>query len=242
LRAILAGAVAADLLAVSPCRGIKLPAQRRSDIRFLSSEELTGLAAAMPKEYRPMVYLAGVLGLRWSEVAGLRVGRVDFLRRSLAVVETIAEVNGKLMFADVKSPTSRRNLSLPGFLIEMLAEHLAARGRPDPGDLVFLAPAGGPPRRSTFRTRVFVPAAEAVGLKGLTFHGLRHTSAGLMVEAGAHIETMKQRLGHSSIRVTSDVYGSVLPAVEDELTTALDARFSESRGLSADRDTGSSDG
>jgi hypothetical protein len=59
-----------------------------------------------------------------------------------------------------------------------------------------------------------------------------------MVEAGAHIETMKQRLDHSSIRVTSDVYGSVLPAVQDELTSALDARFSDSRGLTADHQRG----
>jgi integrase len=50
---------------------------------------------------------------------------------------------------------------------------------------------------------------------------------GLMVEVGAHIETMKQRLGHSSIRVTSDVYGSVIPAVDDALTAALEARFAD---------------
>ncbi len=89
-------------------------------------------------------------------------------------------------------------------------------------------------RRSTFRYRVFDPAVARAGLAGLTFHGLRHIAAGLMVEAGAHIETMKQRLGHSSIRVTSDVYGSVLPAVDDELTAALDARFADSCGLTAD--------
>ena len=46
-----------------------------------------------------------------------------------------------------------------------------------------------------------------------------------MIEAGAHIEAIKQRLGHSSIRVTSDVYGSLLPAVDESVTAALDARF-----------------
>jgi hypothetical protein len=67
-----------------------------------------------------------------SEIAGLRVGRVDFLRSNLAVVETRAEVEGRLMFADVKSPASRRTLALPPFLVELLAAHLAARGRPGP--------------------------------------------------------------------------------------------------------------
>jgi integrase len=77
-----------------------------------------------------------------------------------------------------------------------------------------------------------VPRAE---LDGLTFHGLRHTAAGLLIEAGAHIETIKQRLGHSSIRVTSDVYGSLLPSVDEGATTALEQRFAKfsrtNRGL-----------
>ena len=225
LRAVLSAAVDAELIAVSPCRGVKLPAKRRSEIRFLDADELARLARETPPEYQPMIYLAGVLGLRWSEVAGLRVGRVDFLRRTLTVIETCAEVEGRIIFGDVKSPASRRTLSVPSFLIEMLAEHVAARGRPSPEALLFVAPNGGPLRRSTFRTRVFDPAARRAGIDGVTFHALRHTAVALMIEAGAHIEAIKQRLGHSSIRVTSDVYGSLLPTVDESVTAALDARF-----------------
>ena len=107
---------------------------------------------------------------------------------------------------------------------------------------MFVAPEGGPLRRSTFRTRVFDPAVNSADLEGLTFHGLRHTAAGLLIEAGAHIETIKQRLGHSSIRVTSDVYGSLLPSVDEGVTTALEQRFAKfsrtNRGLAADRKLG----
>jgi integrase len=239
LRAVLRAAVDADVIAVSPCRGVKLPAQRRPEIRFLSAEELTGLAAQTPTEYRPMIYLAGVLGLRLSEVAGLRVGRINFLRHTLEVAEACVEVEGQPLFSDVKTQASRRRLSVPPFLMAMLAERLAARDRPNPDELVFVAPEGGPLRGSTFRNRVFYPAVRRAGLDGLTFHGLRHTAAGLMVEAGAHVEAIKQRLGHSSIRVTSDVYGSLLPAVDESVTSALDARFTDSRtdGTSATRPT-----
>ena len=59
-----------------------------------------------------------------------------------------------------------------------------------------------------------------------------------MIEAGAHIEAIKQRLGHSSIRVTSDGYGSLLPTGDESVTAALDARFEETsrtiRGPSAE--------
>ena len=82
IRAALTAAVDAEQIAVSPCRGIKLPAKQRSEIRFLDADELARLALETPPEYQAMIYLAGVLGLRWSEVAGLRVGRVDFLRRT----------------------------------------------------------------------------------------------------------------------------------------------------------------
>jgi integrase len=101
---------------------------------------------------------------------------------------------------------------------------------------VFVAPEGGPLRRSTFRTRVFDPAVRRSGLDGLTFHGLRHSAVGLMIEVGAHLEVVKRRLGHASIRVTSDVYGSVLPAVDDAVTAALDARFASSCGADVVQD------
>lgn len=68
----------------------------------------------------------------------------------------------------------------------------------------------------------------------LTFHGLRHTAAGLMIEVGAHIEAIKQRMGHSSIRVTSDVYGSLLPAVDESVARGLDELLGGKRGLVED--------
>ncbi len=180
-------------------------------------------------EYRPAIYLAGVLGLRWSEVAALKVGAVDFLSRRLAVTETVAEVDGRLVVAPVKTAASRRTLSLPPFLVDVLAEHLQRTGRTDAGDYVLQAPGGGPMRAANFRARVWRPAVKATGLDGLTFHGLRHTAAGLMIEVGAHIEAIKQRMGHSSIRVTSDVYGSLLPSVDESVTREVERLFSVSR-------------
>ncbi len=57
-----------------------------------------------------------------------------------------------------------------------------------------------------------------------------------MIEVGAHIEAIKQRLGHSSIRTTSDVYGSLLPAVDAAVTDQLDGLFAARRNAAAVRD------
>lgn len=233
LRAILNAAVAADLLLVSPVRGIRVPPDRRPDKTFLSFDQLQLLAEHTPEQYRPVVYFGGILGMRWSEIAGLRVGRIDFMRRTVSIVETLAEVNGVLMVADVKSTSSRRTLAMPQPLVEMVAAHLAKRAPVEPDEYVFLGPESGPLRRSTFRSRVWVPAVKAAGVPHLTFHGLRHTAAGLMREVQAHPQVIQQRLGHSSSRTTTDVYGWVTPMGDEVVTRSLEALFEPSRGLSA---------
>ena len=225
LRAILNAAVEADLITRSPCRCIRMPPHQRREIRFVSPTELERLAKVIPLEYRPMVYVAGVLGLRWSEVAGLRVGRVDLSARTLSVVETLAEVEGRVAFAEVKSPASRRTISMPRFLTSMMAKHLLRRGRPDPEELVFVSPNGGPLHAGNFRTRIWTPAVKQAGLEGLTFHGLRHSAAGLLISLGAADHLLQQRMGHSSSRVTRDVYGHVLPTVDDAVVADIDEVF-----------------
>jgi integrase len=228
LRAILNAAVNADLLGRSPCRGVRLPPpERRRAIRFLTELELRRLAAATPDPYRPMVYAAGVLGLRWSEVAGLRVGCLDLTRGTLEVAETIAEVNGYVLRADVKTASSRRTLPIPRFLAELLTEHLAARGLGDADTdaLVFVAPDGGPLRAGNFRNRIWARATAASGLKGLTFHHLRHSAVGFLIDSGAHVAVIQKRMGHSSIRTTLDVYGHVLPDTDQTATDHLERLF-----------------
>jgi integrase len=235
LRAAFNAAVEAELIARTPCRGVRLPIEQQRDPRFCSAEELQTLAAAIPLEYRPMIYLAGVVGLRWSEVAGLRVGRLDFLRRTITVAETIAEVDGRHVVAPPKTPASHATLSVPVPVMEMLSEHLARRGRPGPDELVFVTTNGGPLRATNFRNRVWQPACVTSGLgrivvdrttkkkhyDGLTFHGLRHSAAGLMISLGAHPKVIQQRMRHASVRTTLDVYGRVLPELDDRVTEGL---------------------
>lgn len=159
---------------------------------------------------------------------------VDFLRRTISVTQTISEVEGRLEVADTKSTSSERTLPVPPFLLDELAEHLAAqRGRPGTEELVFAAPQGGPLRRS-LAVRSFKPAVAAAGLDpGLTFHGLRHVAASFMVEAGEHPRVIPQRLGHATARLSMELYAHVPDAADRHVASNLEAAFTAARNGTA---------
>ncbi len=224
LRAILSWAVEDDLIARSPCRGIRLPEVARAAKRTASAEDILRLVDAMPTDYRVAVLL-GALGLREAEVFGLRVGSVDFLRRTLTVRATINEVEGRFVEGDGKTTASVRTISLPRLVTDELAAHLARTDRTAPLDLVLQSTQGEPVRAANFRLRVYNPAVLAANLQGLTFHRLRHSAGHLVREAGVALEVIQRRLGHASIRTTADIYGSLPESVDRAVADQLDDLF-----------------
>ena len=226
LRAVLNAAVEADLISRSPVRGIKLETAPACDRPTLTPEQLEALAGEVPGRYRALILMAGVVGLRWSELVGLRVGSVNFLARTVTISETISEVGGRHAVASTKSKSSGRTLSLPTFIVDELAEHLR-QYRPGAGrdDLVFTGPSGGTLRRS-FAARVLNPAVVRAGLpEELTFHGLRHVAASFLVDAGEHPRVIQHRLGHATARLSMELYAHVPEATDRDVATHLDARF-----------------
>ena len=77
-------------------------------------------------------------------------------------------------------------------------------GKPPEG-LVFTSACGAPLRNYNFRSRVFAPAATAIGVPKLTPHDLRHTAASLAVQAGANVKAVQRMLGHASAAMTLEV-------------------------------------
>lgn len=114
LRALFSHAVNNDWLVRSPCRNVKLPRVDGTRRHDLAPEDVTNLSAAMAGEYQAMVPLGAVLGLRWGEVAGLRVGRVDVLGRKLKVEETVSrDGKGRVILGPPKSKASTVMLTMP---------------------------------------------------------------------------------------------------------------------------------
>jgi site-specific recombinase XerD len=207
----------------TPCRGIRLPRQTSNTEQcFLTPEEVRRLADIIGDRYRVLIYTAAYTGMRWGELAGLRVPRLDLLRGSVDIVEALTEVNGNLRIGPTKTGKVR-TVSIPHFLVELLAEHLATFPADD--HYVFSAANGGPLRRSWY-PRHYKPAVLRAGLApSLRFHDLRHTCAALLIAQGAHPKEIQERLGHSTIQLTFDRYGHLLPTLDERLREGLDATW-----------------
>jgi integrase len=232
-------AVLDGILLKTPCAGITLPVEgRHEEMHFLTASQLNELGDAIDDRYGALIYLAGYGGLRAGEIAALKVSKVNVLAGTITVDCAATEVRGKWEIGRTKTGRSRV-IGIPRFLATMLGEHI---GRyPSEDGYVFTAKEGGPIRHRNLYRRHFKPAVDKARTEAikqgrkdeaipedLRFHDLRHTCAALLIAAGRHMEEVKDHLGHSSIRVTSDRYGHLFPSAKAALAESLEATFAQS--------------
>jgi integrase len=228
VRAVFNYAAEGDIIARTPCRGIKLPEAEPQTRHVVTADELAALAEALGADYAPMAYLGALLGLRWGEVAGLRVGRVDFLAASIEVAEQVTRgEHGRAVLGAPKSAAGRRLLSAPKVLFDMLASHLALRGLTgaDSDAFVFVSPRGEQLDYSHWRRRVWIPACAEAGLQGLVFHDLRRAAATALVLERIDMKTAQTRLGHSDPRLTLGLYAQASNEADRDAAERVGARF-----------------
>jgi integrase len=202
----------------NPAPGARLPRVQIAEKRFLSQQEVNALAQAAG-DYRVAVLLLSYCGLRWGELAALKLSRVDLLRHRLSVAEAVSEVHGKLIWGTPKSHQAR-SVPIPGFLVDDLTVAMAGKA---PDALIVVSTRRAVLPNLNFRRDVFDPAATAVGLDGLTPHELRHPSASLAVSAGANVKAVQRMLGHASAAMTLDVYSGLFDDNLDGVAEQLDA-------------------
>ncbi len=213
---VLAWAVPARL-ATNPAEGVNLPRPTRPEYRYLTHRQVAKLAEACGSHGLVVLFLA-YTGLRWGEMAALRVRQVDLNRRRVQVVQSVTEVNGRLVWGTPKNH-ERRSVPLPRFLAERIEKHLVGKAA---GDLVFVAPKGGVLRVRNFKRDVFNNAVREVGPAGFHPHELRHTAASLAIAAGADVKLVQQMLGHKSATLTLDLYGHLFPDRLNDIADRLD--------------------
>lgn len=204
----------------NPARGVDLPRKRRKPHRYLTHSEVDALAAAAGGERGTVVQVLAYTGLRWGELAALRVRDVDMLRRRLSVNENAVRVGAEVHVGTPKTH-ELRSVGFPTFLVLPLAR--MCEGKPRDA-LVF---GGGleymqRPRTSGSSRSWFLRALDDAGLERMTVHDLRHTAASLAIATGANVKAVQRMLGHASAAMTLDVYADLFDDDVDVVSTALD--------------------
>jgi integrase len=238
-------AVKANVRRDNPAAGHQLPVRQRKlrEGDVLDMDQVHRLIEHVKDPYRPAVWLLVLTGLRPAELCGLRVRSVDFARHVIHVNETLLPVHkygDEKYRSAVPGPTKTsagdRSIPIPKWLsdelAEMLAGRVAQRGTPIiPDEYLFLTPKGLPLHRDRFRQSVIRPALVEAGLpESLRTYDLRHSHASLLIDLGANVLAVSQRMGHSDPSVTLREYGHLFEGAQEKLTDQLDELRSASAG------------
>ncbi len=213
LKALMDLAVEDRLIDDTPCKRIKLPKVTQTTATVLQPAQVRSLALACGR-YADLVLWLAFMGTRWGEAAGLEWDQ--FKDDTVIIDRALVLVAGRLVPTTPKSHQTR-SLTIPQFLQDRLRSlRMASDSR-----YVFTGTRGTPLRSSNFRSRVWLPACESLGLS-LRIHDLRHTCAAMLIGAGAHPKEVQVWMGHSDISTTMNIYGHLFDNTGLRLAEMLD--------------------
>ncbi len=220
-------AVRMRIIPYNPASEIERPKHRTREMSVLTFEQVAKLLETVRNDRLFALYvLAVTTGMRQGELLGLQWQDIDFIDGSLRVVRQLGDVRGELYFTEPKTKRGKRYISLPQVAVAALREHLMDLGRePKPSEIVFTDTHGGPIRRSSLRRNWFHPALKRAELPMIRFHDLRHTAATLLLAQNLNPKIVQERLGHTQIATTIDIYGHVIPSMQKEASDRLDHLF-----------------
>lgn len=238
-----------------PCTDTRLPARRKKMPKGLRPAEwqiLYRAALNVDVDAADLLLFLASTGWRWSECAAVQVMAVDHWEEGGTSYTFVTmgrvlrrEGNNFVFVEDAKSKAGERRVRIVGAAEEMVLRRIAGR---KPTDLVLTNASGKPWRYDNFYTRVWkrppkdkddapnrkriLEEAAKLGLDrpDLTLHWLRHTHVGMLILAGEPLTAIQRRLGHASIKTTSDTYGRM---IEDASDRGLD-RVAEMLGRPPD--------
>jgi integrase len=239
LKSALARAVEQQALARNPADALKrLPKVERKPPSTLTIEQSQRLLAEIKHTttYWP-VMLALATGLRRGEILALRWRNIDLTAGVIRVVESLEQTKAGLRFKSTKSEKGR-GVALPSFAIAELRRHkqaqaqaLLALGVRQSGDTLVCGRVDGEPKQPASLTHEFTYLVGRIrGFPRIRFHDLRHSHATQLLASGVHPKVVQERLGHSTIAVTMDIYSHVTPGMQSEAVAKLDLAFGDQIG------------
>jgi integrase len=241
LRSALSQAMKWNLVSRNSAVLVNVPRIPHKRIQPLDPEHARKLLeTAKGGRFEAIYTVALTLGMRRGEVLGLRWSDVDFDGRAIRVNQSMQRLStgssdkgkrSELQATETKTDGSRRTIALPDSVVRALRAHRArqAQDRLVAGmswtdqELVFTNRSGRPIEPILLH-RDYKALLKKAGLPTtLRFHDLRHSAASLLLAQGVHPRAIMELLGHSSISVTMNVYGHVVPAMMRDVAERMDA-------------------
>ena len=224
-------AVKMEVIGRNPVSLTMPPKKPSEEMQILDESQVSQLQiAAAGSQYEALIHLALTTGMREMELLGLKWTDLDWVKKTLKVErQLVRPEEGPVRFAPPKTKSGKRTLTLGGKTIEVLrhhydrqhAERKAAGEKWQENGLIFPNSLGGPihPRNLLRDYRKLLQAAE---LPRFRFHDLRHTAASLMLNHDIPVIVVSRRLGHARASITLDVYGHLLPSMQNEAAEIID--------------------
>lgn len=213
------------------CRDVTLPRVERPEMLTLSADEAQRLLAqAKGHRLEALLTLALTTGMRRGELLALQWKDIDWKSGSLQVRRSVNRYAGQgFKVSEPKTKQSRRKITLPSFVLEVLKEHrtrqleerLQAGSTWEDHGLVF-SNAYGSYLNPSHLSYDFHKLLKKARLPMMRFHDLRHTAASLLLKMNVSPKMVQEILGHSDIEMTLGIYSHILPGMHEEAMEKMD--------------------
>jgi integrase len=235
LRGALQQAVRWRLIAINPPDAVKPPKVERKEMKVLDADGTIDLIEAVRgTNLFPLVLLCVMTGMRRSEAAALRWRNVDLDHAQLSVVASTEQLDKGGMREKETKTGKHRSLALSPLVVEELRRHrikqaetMLKLGQRLTVDHHVVAREDGLPLQPRSLSQAFRKFLRARNLKPVRLHDLRHSHASAMLKAGVHPKIARERLGHSAVGTTIDLYSHVMPGMQDEAVARVDAALQD---------------
>jgi integrase len=219
LQAIYRRARTREGLPLNPTHDLELPSPEPTEVEILAPDSAGQLLGALALQDRVIWATALYAGLRYGELRALRWGAVDLAGGTIRVRESWDPKTGSIA---PKTRTSQRTTPVPAILRRHLLSWNEAQADPSDQQMLFAGSDGKPfHAASLYRRADRAWKAEGISER-LRLHQARHTYASFMIAAGVNAKAISVFMGHSSIKVTYDLYGHLMPGAESEAAELLD--------------------
>jgi len=202
----------------NPAEYVRGPRIERKEMDFLTPDEIRLFLTEPSPKYYPLFLTAVMTGMRQGELLGLKWTDINWATNQIRVQRAVY----KGRFVETKSRTSNRTVAMSPKLASVLKRH-KLESPPNNYDLLFANEEGNPIDPCNLVKREFYPALRRAGLRQVRFHDLRHAYASMLLSQGENIKFIQHQMGHSSIQITLDRYGHLLPDTFSQAAERLDA-------------------